>query len=89
MQEIWDGMAGPYRPAVTVSGQRGRFRAAARPYEAGGAEDRWSMDMHNGLVGMRQAAPGRPMYEISWDRAANQLAAAGAQRLKNIALETF
>ena len=45
--------------------------------------------MHNGPVGMRQAAPGRPMYEISWDRAANQLAAAGAQRLKNIALETF
>lgn len=45
--------------------------------------------MHNGLVGMRQAAQGRAMYEISWDRAANQLAAAGAQRLKNIALETF
>ena len=93
MQEIWDGMAGPYRPAVTVSGQRGRFRAAARPYEAGAQRTAspapWSMDMHNGPVGMRQAAPGRPMYEISWDRAANQLAAAGAQRLKNIALETF
>ena len=48
MQELWDGMAGPYRPAVTVSGQRGRFRAAARPYEAGGAEDRIASALEHG-----------------------------------------
>ena len=48
VQEIWDGMAGPYRPAVTVSGQRGRFRAAARPYEAGGAEDRIASALEHG-----------------------------------------
>ena len=46
--KIWDGMAGPYRPAVTVSGQRGRFRAATRPYEAGGAEDRIASALEHG-----------------------------------------
>ena len=34
--------------AVTVSGQRGRFRAAARPYEAGGAEDRIASALEHG-----------------------------------------
>ena len=46
--KIWDGMAGPYRPAVTVSGQRGRFRAATRPYGAGGAENRIASALEHG-----------------------------------------